>query len=67
MHEFNLIQNPHITISVAEDGKPVDTGKMTFKPLPEPLTIKGKYGGFISGGLYDGRKIIPAQIVFNND
>ena len=59
MHEFNLIQNPHITISVAEDGKPVDTGKMTFKPFyveSEPLTITGKYGGFCNGKVYYGEE-----------
>lgn len=28
-------ENSHITIAVAEGGKPVDTAKLNFKPLPE--------------------------------
>ena len=47
--EFRLIENPHITVSVSEDGKPVDTGKMTFIRTLEPLTITGRYGGFVDG------------------
>ena len=44
---------PHITVSIGEvdgvKGKPVDTGKLDFKPLEDPITISGKLGYFIYG------------------
>ena len=44
---------PHITVSTGEldgvKGKPVDTAKLKFKPLEEPVEIKGKLGYFIFG------------------
>ena len=54
--EFRLIGNPHITVSVSEDGKPVDTGNMTFKPLFNELIISGTYGGFCNGKVYYGKE-----------
>ena len=44
---------PHITVSIGEvdgvKGKPVDTGKLNFKPLDKPAEIYGKLGYFIYG------------------
>lgn len=44
---------PHITVSIGEvdgiKGKPVDTAKLNFKPLKEPVEIQGKLGYFIFG------------------
>lgn len=44
---------PHITVSIGEvngvKGKPVDTAKLDFKPLKEPVEIQGKLGYFIFG------------------
>lgn len=37
---------PHITISVSRDGKPVDTGRLTFMQMPETVTLVGRYGAF---------------------
>lgn len=36
---------PHITISVSESGKPVNTGKLSFRPTNE-FVVTGKYGAF---------------------
>ena len=44
--EFEKIRNPHITLSVSADGKPVDTGKMEFSPIENPFYIMGFYNGF---------------------
>lgn len=49
--EYNTIQNPHITISVSEDGKPVDTGKLKFEPIENPFYIAGTYGTYTSEGV----------------
>ncbi len=43
---------PHITISVSETGKPVDTGKLNFtRDIPEhiPKEIKCRVGYFVGG------------------
>lgn len=44
--EYVKIGNPHVTISVSADGKPVDTGKMIFTPIEQPFNIHGYYGAF---------------------
>ena len=49
--EFDKITNPHITISVSENGKPVDTGKLKFMPIENPFYITGKYGAYTSEGV----------------
>ncbi|MCQ2570995.1 MAG: hypothetical protein MJ154_01995 [Candidatus Saccharibacteria bacterium] len=41
---------PHITISVSEDGKPVDTGKLEFETR-EQVSIEATFGAFTTGGL----------------
>lgn len=46
---FKAIPNPHITLSVSEKGKPVNTGKLTMAdPVPPYIntTIVAKFGGF---------------------
>ena len=61
--EFLAISNPHITISVSEIGKPVNTGKLDFIPLNRinseivgNLEITGTYGGFIGAKVdYSGK------------
>ncbi len=50
--EYQTIKHPHITISVSEDGKPVDTGKLCFTPLSEPFEIIGRYGVFTDKGAF---------------
>lgn len=38
---------PHITISVAEDGKPIDTGALRFRPIEgagDPVMLQGRLG-----------------------
>lgn len=38
---------PHITTSVSEDGKPVNTRYLDFESI-EPVVIEGTFGGFVS-------------------
>ncbi len=49
---FNTIALPHITISVAEDAKPVDTAQLDFTPCEEKI-LRARYGWFYSDR--DGR------------
>ena len=53
---YNAVAVPHITLSVSVDGKPVNTGKLTFdKEIPEEfkdLDIYAKFGGFIGKPIY---------------
>lgn len=49
--EYENIENPHITISVSEDGKPVDTGKLDFHFVEKPFFITGHYGAFSNEGV----------------
>lgn len=46
---YNSISNPHITLSVSKEGKPVNTSKLTFDPAEDDFTINTKFGGFIGG------------------
>ena len=39
----NQIKSPHITISVAENAKPVDSGKLDFAPI-ESFFLTGVFG-----------------------
>ena len=56
----------HITVSIGtvngEKGKPVDTAKLMFQPLEKPISIKGKFGYFVFGGI--GKKMDNS--IFNN-
>lgn len=51
LSEYYRLKNPHITISVSEDGRPVDTGNLEFEPLSEPFEIVGDYGIFTDEGI----------------
>ena len=55
--------NPHITVSIGkvngEFGKPVNTGKLDFKPLDIPVQISGKLGYFI----YDKGKCLNNDVI----
>ena len=55
--------NPHITVSIGkvngEFGKPVNTGKLDFKPLDIPVQISGKLGYFI----YDNGKCLNNDVI----
>jgi len=42
---FKKIEVPHITVSVSEDGRPVDTRGLEFEPV-EPIELTGIYGGY---------------------
>lgn len=46
---FDSVKTPHITISVSEDCKPVDTAKLDFQ-LCAPITLKATFGAFVSTG-----------------
>lgn len=46
---FDSVKTPHITISVSDDGKPVDTAKLDFQ-LCDPITVKATFGAFVSTG-----------------
>lgn len=41
------VQVPHITVSVAEDAKPVDTARIKFKRTA-PFILRGVYGGYLA-------------------
>lgn len=38
---------PHITVSLSENGKAVDTGKLKFEKLNKPIKIIGKFGFYL--------------------
>ena len=42
---------PHITLSVGNGGKPVDTGKLLFEDVSDKVTLKGKIGYFSPEGV----------------
>lgn len=42
---FANIEKLHITISVSQTGKPVNTKNLDFKPI-QPFYLKGRYGGY---------------------
>ena len=43
---FEQIRVPHITISVAEDAKPVDTAELDFEDLPNGAEFELRYGWY---------------------
>lgn len=45
-HEGDDDARYHITLSVAEDGRPVDSGKLAFEPMEHPYVLKGRFGYF---------------------
>lgn len=42
---YSSVETPHITISVSDDGKPVDTAKLDFQ-LCDPVTLHATFGAF---------------------
>lgn len=46
---INNIPVPHITISISDTGKPVNTRFIDFAPLDNSIEIEGKFGGFVDG------------------
>lgn len=40
------VEVPHITLSVSEDGKPVNTRYVDFFQIEDPFTIQGVYDAF---------------------
>ena len=52
------IKTPHITLSVSNDGKPVDTNKLTFETLPmnEQFVLECRFGAFVVTEYEDGTK-----------
>ena len=46
---FGKIEVPHITLSISEDGKAVNTRFLDFKNI-EPFTLKGRFGGYMFDG-----------------
>jgi len=46
---LDAIALPHITLSVSENGLPVDTARLHFKPC-EHFTIHGTVGYFLKSG-----------------
>ena len=38
---------PHITVSMSEDGRAVDTGMLDFKPIEAPFEVTGTGGLFV--------------------
>ena len=45
---FNAIPIPHITLSVSEEGKPVNTANLEFHSIGNPATVTGIFGGFLN-------------------
>lgn len=44
------IEVPHITLAVSKEGKPVNTRFLKFESIAQSITVRGKYGAFVSGG-----------------
>lgn len=51
----NEIRCPHITISVSETGKAVNSGNLEFHPIP-PFTLRGIFGGMGFDGIVHTKK-----------
>ncbi len=48
----DAIAVPHITVSVSETGKPVDTAQLEFLPT-SPFSLTGIFGGYLPDGTVD--------------
>lgn len=55
----------HLTLSVSEDGRPVDTGKLKFSALPinRRKVYECRFGAFVENQFSDGSK--DTEYVFN--
>lgn len=49
------IDQPHITVAVSNEGKPVNTKDLTFASV-RPIILIGKYGGYTKWGTVHLRK-----------
>ena len=45
--EQNLLKVPHITASLSDGAKALNTQKLKFKPLEKPIKVIGKFGYWI--------------------
>ena len=52
---------PHITVSMSEDAKAVDTGFLKFKPLKETFKISGRGGFFVVDRFEKTSNVIYAE------
>ena len=43
----SMLKTPHITASLAEGAKAVNTKNLSFKPLEKPVKLVGKFGYWI--------------------
>ena len=57
----------HITVSIGtvngKKAKPVDTAKLHFEPLTDPVTVSGRFGYFVFGEV----KIFFDNSIFHKD
>ena len=53
------IEIPHITISISDEGKPVNTSKLKFEKLPmdKQFVLDGEFGAFVEEEYSDGTKV----------
>lgn len=47
--QLDTLSRPHITLSVSAEGKPVNTARLDFRPVP-PRTLTGTFGAFTEEG-----------------
>ena len=59
---INNIPVPHVTISISDTGKAVNTRFLDFVPLNNSIEIEGKFGGFVDAKVINNRENI--QIIF---
>ena len=48
---YKAIPVPHLTLSVSEDGKPVNTARLNFQPIKYSFEIQAVFGGFTPEGV----------------
>jgi len=46
--EYYKIETPHITVSIGEGCRAVNTAHLDFRPIENPFTISGFFGGLCS-------------------
>lgn len=52
LKEYYHNQNPpHITLSLADGAKAVNTGKLNFESFPVPFNVKVQFGEFTNQGI----------------
>lgn len=53
---------PHITVSMSEDAKAVDTGLLPFEPI-EPFNVSGTGGFFVKDMITEKKRIVYEPII----